>query len=169
MTCLAELDAVWALEPAVVIITAPTELHLPLALAAVRHGAHIFIEKPLSHSMDGLELLDAEARQKGLVTMVGCNMRFHPGPATVRRLLEEKALGTSCVLDCKRVLFCRGGALNRTTARATVHLLTRAARSSIVFMKSTWPAGILDLASWLHRQSCRRAHLASPPMEPRRS
>ena len=26
--------------------------------------------------------------------MVGCNMRFHPGPATVRRLLEEKALGT---------------------------------------------------------------------------
>jgi predicted dehydrogenase len=95
VTCLAELDAVWAHEPTVVIIAAPTELHLPLALATVSHGAHLFIEKPLSHSMDGVELLDTEAKRKGLVTMVGCNMRFHPGPATVRRLLEEKALGTA--------------------------------------------------------------------------
>jgi predicted dehydrogenase len=94
VTCLAELDAVWEFEPSVVFITAPTALHLPLALAAVREGAHIFIEKPLSYSMAGLELLDNEAKVKRLVTMVGCNMRFHPGPATVRRLLEEKAVGT---------------------------------------------------------------------------
>jgi predicted dehydrogenase len=25
--------------------------------------------------------------------MVGCNMRFHPGPATVKRLLDERAIG----------------------------------------------------------------------------
>jgi predicted dehydrogenase len=100
VTCLAQLDAVWEFEPSVVFITAPTALHLPLALAAVKHGAHIFIEKPLSHSMNGLELLDSEAKLKGLVSMVGCNMRFHPGPATVRRLLEEKALGT---LLCARL------------------------------------------------------------------
>jgi predicted dehydrogenase len=40
-----------------------------------------------------VELLLAECQQKGLITMVGCNMRFHPGPATVRRLLQEKTLG----------------------------------------------------------------------------
>jgi predicted dehydrogenase len=100
VTCLAELDTVWALEPTVVIVAAPTDSHIPLALATARHGAHVFIEKPLSHSTDGLEILDAEASQKGLVTMVGCNMRFHPGPATVRRLLEEKAVGT---LLCARL------------------------------------------------------------------
>ena len=94
VTCLAELDAVWELEPSVVIIAAPTQLHLQLALAVARHGAHIFIEKPLSYSMEGLKLLEAEAGQRDLITMVGCNMRFHPGPATVYRLLEEQAIGT---------------------------------------------------------------------------
>jgi predicted dehydrogenase len=94
VTCLAEPNAVWALEPTVVIVAAPTDSHIPLALATARHGAHVFIEKPLSHSTDGLELLDAETSRKGLVTMVGCNMRFHPGPAIVRRLLQEKTLGT---------------------------------------------------------------------------
>jgi predicted dehydrogenase len=91
--CVAELDEVWKFEPAVVIIAAPTEFHLRLALATARHDAHIFIEKPLSHSMEGVELLLTECQQKGLITMVGCNMRFHPGPATVRRLLQEKTLG----------------------------------------------------------------------------
>ncbi|MGH7930330.1 MAG: Gfo/Idh/MocA family protein, partial [Candidatus Binatia bacterium] len=33
------------------------------------------------------------ARRKKLVSLVGCNMRFHPGLVTVKRLLMEQAVG----------------------------------------------------------------------------
>jgi predicted dehydrogenase len=43
--------------------------------------------------MDNLDdLLELVAR-RNLVTMVGCNMRFHPGPAMIKRLLKEGAIG----------------------------------------------------------------------------
>ncbi|MBM4431303.1 MAG: Gfo/Idh/MocA family oxidoreductase, partial [Chloroflexi bacterium] len=76
--CYAVLDDVWAQVPSVALITSPTNLHVELALAAAYHGCHLFIEKPLSHSLDGLDTLCAEVRQRSLITMVGCNMRFHP-------------------------------------------------------------------------------------------
>jgi predicted dehydrogenase len=80
-------------KPDFVVVATPSHLHVAQALEAARHGCHLFIEKPLSHSPDGLDILRAEAERRNLITMVACNMRFHPGPATVKRLLEEKAVG----------------------------------------------------------------------------
>ena len=87
------IEEVWDRKPDVVLVTASTNMHVPLALQAAGHGCHLFIEKPLSHTLDGLERLSAEVERRRLVTMVGCNMRFHPGPATVKRLLEEGVIG----------------------------------------------------------------------------
>lgn len=89
----ATLDQVWRQQPDVVLITAPSHLHVELALTAARSGCHLFIEKPLSHSLDGLNTLCIEIQRQGLVTMVACNMRFHPGPAMVKRLIEERLIG----------------------------------------------------------------------------
>lgn len=89
----ATLDALWENRPEVCVITAPTALHLPLALEAAERGCHLFIEKPLSHEWSGVErLIDAVGRHK-LITLVGCNMRFHPGLRKVKRLLERGAIG----------------------------------------------------------------------------
>lgn len=88
-----DLAEAWAVLPDAVFITSPTALHIPQALEAARRGCHLFIEKPLSHSSEGVSELLAEAEARSLVTMVGCNMRFHPGPATVRRLVAEGAVG----------------------------------------------------------------------------
>jgi predicted dehydrogenase len=87
------LDEAWDLEPHTVFITSSTQTHVPLALQAVEHTCHLFIEKPLSHTLEEVDKLCADVERLQLVTMVGCNMRFHPGPATVKRLLEEKAVG----------------------------------------------------------------------------
>jgi predicted dehydrogenase len=88
------LEAVWATNPDAVLITAATHEHVELALAAARRGCHLFIEKPLSHALDGrLAELLAEVERRDLITMVACNMRFHPGPATVKRWLEAAAVG----------------------------------------------------------------------------
>lgn len=87
------LGLAWEREPYAVVISAPTQAHVSLALEAAERGCHLFIEKPLSHSRGGLDRLMAEVDRQGLVTMVGCNMRFHPGPACVKELLQEGTIG----------------------------------------------------------------------------
>jgi len=88
-----ELEEALAQKPSTAFICTPTSLHIPHALLAARSGCHLFIEKPLSHSLDGVdELIQTTARQN-LITMVGCNMRFHPGIARIKRLLERENIG----------------------------------------------------------------------------
>jgi len=79
--------------PDFVVIASPTNLHVAHALKAAQIKAHLFIEKPLSHSTKGVEALSKEVERNSLITMVACNMRFHWGPKTVKRLLKEGAIG----------------------------------------------------------------------------
>src|SRR5947209_6487554 len=94
------LDEAWEGGSDVALITAPTRLHIPLALQAAERGCHLFVEKPLSDTLDGVERLLAMVRERNLVTLVGCNMRFHPGLMRVKGLLDEGAIGR---LICARV------------------------------------------------------------------
>jgi predicted dehydrogenase len=87
------LQKTWRSKPDVALITAPTSLHVPLAWEAAEQGCHLFIEKPLSDCWDGVDELLAAVRARDLVTLVGCNLRFHPGLRRVKRLLEEGAIG----------------------------------------------------------------------------
>lgn len=89
----ASLSAGLKLKPDLAVIATPSSLHLGPALAAAKAGAALFIEKPVSHTLEGLEALESVVEKKGLVALVACNMRFHPGLATVRRLLSEGAIG----------------------------------------------------------------------------
>lgn len=82
---------VW--RPDAVIVANPTAFHIPTALAAARQGCHLFIEKPLGDSLDGADELLRLARERRLVTLVGCNMRFHPGPRLVYETLSGGGLG----------------------------------------------------------------------------
>jgi predicted dehydrogenase len=82
-----------------VVVATPTHLHARQTLEIVLCGLPVFVEKPLSHTQDALgEISDLVAR-KNLCSMVGCNMRFHPGPAKVKQLLDEGRLG--------KILFAR--------------------------------------------------------------
>jgi predicted dehydrogenase len=79
--------------PNVVLITNPTAYHLQVALTAAQAGCHLFIEKPLSHSWDGVEELLSIIQQQHLVTLVGFDLRFDPGLCRVKALLEEGCIG----------------------------------------------------------------------------
>jgi predicted dehydrogenase len=103
---LASIEDALAWSPDVVFVTTPTHLHLPQALAAAHAGCHLFVEKPLSDVEDGLDELVAVIRARNLTTMVACNMRFHHGPSTMKRLLEEGAIGrvVSVLIDAGQYL-----------------------------------------------------------------
>jgi len=80
--------------PTTALVASPTDQHIAIALEAVKRGCHVFVEKPVSHSLQHIDQLCAEIELRGLVSMVACNMRFHPGPAAVKRLIEERAVGS---------------------------------------------------------------------------
>ncbi len=88
-----ELEEALAEKPDAALICTPSSLHITPALKAAANGCHLFIEKPLSHNMDGVAELIEIVNQKGLVTLVGCNMRFHPAVAITKELLDKRVIG----------------------------------------------------------------------------
>ena len=89
-----------AQKPDVAFICTPSSLHITQALAAADNGCHLFIEKPLSNNLDGIDELIEMVDKKHLVTLVGCNLRFHPGIAKIKELLTEKSIGQ---IICARI------------------------------------------------------------------
>jgi predicted dehydrogenase len=88
-----DLDAALESRPLAAIVTNPTSMHLETALRAAKAGAHLFIEKPLSHSAAGVPGLRNQIGSSHLVAQVGFQFRFHPTLARVKGWLEEGAVG----------------------------------------------------------------------------
>lgn len=90
----ARLDQALAAErPDAVLVCTPPHLHTAQALAAVEHGAHVFIEKPVSDRMEGLDILEAAAAKAGRIIQVGYQLRFHPALEAMAGLLATGGLG----------------------------------------------------------------------------
>src|SRR5271155_817578 len=70
------LDAALLQEPRIAFICNPTSLHIPTAMACVEAGCDLFIEKPLSHSVDGVCQLIEAVDRKQRIAMVGYQLRF---------------------------------------------------------------------------------------------
>ncbi|MEK9969420.1 MAG: Gfo/Idh/MocA family oxidoreductase [Ferrovibrio sp.] len=78
-----------AWQPDGVVIASPTADHLLHARQAIGFGAAILIEKPISHDPTGVAEMLATAEQCDVRVFVGCNMRYHPGPATLHAALGQ--------------------------------------------------------------------------------
>jgi predicted dehydrogenase len=88
-----DLEAALAHKPDAVIVANPTALHLDVAIPAARAGCHILLEKPISHSTDRVDELDAAAKKSGSRVLVGFQMRFHPGLQKAAELIASGDLG----------------------------------------------------------------------------
>ena len=87
------LEAGLSEKPDVTFVCNPSSLHVPVARAALGAGSHVFVEKPLSNSMDNVDRLIAEAKRTSLVGYVGSQFRFHPAVESLQRSLEAGAIG----------------------------------------------------------------------------
>lgn len=59
-------------------IVAPTHIHFNLCETAIRKGKHIFVEKPLAHTMDEARQLVKLAKEMNIKFQVGHVERFNP-------------------------------------------------------------------------------------------
>jgi predicted dehydrogenase len=86
-----DLDAVLS-DPQVdaVVIATPHASHAKLAIAALRAGKHVFVEKPLALRLSELDAIAAaHAQVPDRVLFVGFNRRFAPLTVKLRTLLAE--------------------------------------------------------------------------------
>ncbi len=88
------LEDALAQQPAAALVCTPNHLHLEWAQQLADAGVHLFIEKPVSHNLVGIERLQQTVSDKRLICMVGYQLRFHPGIAQMEKLLREQTLGT---------------------------------------------------------------------------
>lgn len=87
------LQMALAEQPDAVVVSNPSSMHVEVAQAAADAGCHIFIEKPLSDKLDGVERLLATVEDKGLVCMVAYQLRFHPCIKMLRELVHGDRIG----------------------------------------------------------------------------
>jgi predicted dehydrogenase len=78
-------------------ICTPGDSHAEIALAALDAGKHVICEKPLANTVEEAEAMAdaaAQARARGIVSMVAFNYRRVPAIALARRLVAGGRLGT---------------------------------------------------------------------------
>lgn len=83
------LEAGLAWKPQGVIVATPTHTHIGVARQAIEAGADVLIEKPLSHTVTGLDDFLQRAASLNRRVFVVCNMRFHPAVKTLHQNLQR--------------------------------------------------------------------------------
>ncbi len=83
----------FAHDPAIVIVANPSSMHLDVAMHAASQGCHLFIEKPLSNTLERTDELRDLVRKNKLVTMINCQFRFHPQLQQLHASLQSGKVG----------------------------------------------------------------------------
>ncbi len=91
--------------PDLVVICTPSNMHVDVARAAVESGAAVFVEKPLSSDLRGVDALVASAQARNAVVAIGCQLRFHPALQRLRSLVEDQVIGTLLAVHIEQAEF----------------------------------------------------------------
>jgi predicted dehydrogenase len=79
--------------PAFAVIANPTSMHVATALACVEAGCDLLLEKPVSHTLVGLDELAATAAARDVMVLMGFQFRFNPALLRIRDLLRSGIVG----------------------------------------------------------------------------
>ena len=74
-------------------VATPVHTHYELALAALRAGKHVFVEKPLAQTSEQARRLVEEAERRKLILMVDHTFLYTPAVQKIRELIGDGALG----------------------------------------------------------------------------
>jgi predicted dehydrogenase len=76
-----------------VIIATPDHTHAVIAMAAIRRKKHVFVQKPLTHSVSEARLLTEAAREHGVITQMGNQGRSGEGSRLLCEWVWDGAIG----------------------------------------------------------------------------
>ena len=78
--------------PEVAFITNETSFHVDIAIKLAKQKIHLFIEKPLSNSINNIDKLKKLVKKNNLIVMVACNFRFFPPFKKIKELIDADFL-----------------------------------------------------------------------------
>ncbi len=76
-----------------VTVSTPDHMHFPIAMMAIKHGKHTFVEKPLTHSVWEARELMLAARKAGVATQMGNQGHANEGTRLMREWIQAGAIG----------------------------------------------------------------------------
>lgn len=92
---LADVDAV--------VVATPPSTHVDVALAAIRAGKHVLVEKPLALTSAGARTLIRAAADMGVVLMVGHTFEYNPAVRKLREIVRSHEFGELYYIDSARL------------------------------------------------------------------
>ena len=97
------IEDVFASNVDAVVIATPVSTHFELARAALLHGKHVLVEKPLTADVAEAEELVALARQQQRILMVGHTFQYSPAVRELRQLIQDGELGRIYCIEIERL------------------------------------------------------------------
>jgi predicted dehydrogenase len=86
-----------------IVIATPVHTHYKLALEALRAGKHVWVEKPMTETVEQAAELVAEAKARNLVLMVDHTFVYTGAVMKMREVIESGDLGRIYYYDSSRV------------------------------------------------------------------
>ena len=121
-----------------IVITTPAGTHAPLALAALRAGKHVFVEKPLADSSAQAAKVIAEAKKVGRTLLVDHTYCYAPPLDRIASLIEEGHIGVIDYFDSTRI--------NLGLVRIDVDVIWDLCPHDLAILLSVLPAGVVPVA-----------------------
>jgi predicted dehydrogenase len=80
-------------KPEIVIVASPDHWHALLTIAALKAGAHVFVEKPTGHTINESKAMLKAARDAGRTVQVGLHRRSGPHYVSGMKFLKDGGAG----------------------------------------------------------------------------
>lgn len=85
-----------------IIVASPDEFHCEHTVRATRAGKHVLCEKPMCRSLEEADRMIREARENGVILMVGFTERYSHPCAEARRRIDAGEIGTPRMVLARR-------------------------------------------------------------------
>ena len=102
-------------KPEIVLIATPDHWHALQTIAAVKSGAHVFVEKPTGHTVNESRAMLKAAREGGRIVQVGLHRRIGPHHVSGMKFLKSGAVGD---VGMVRIFAHGGGGRERPAANS---------------------------------------------------
>ena len=83
-----------------VAISTPDHTHFHPAYAAMQLGKHVYLEKPMAHSVEECRILTDLAREKNIATQLGVQRHTIPNMHRIVELIQGRAIGHVGEVHC---------------------------------------------------------------------